>query len=357
MLFSPEPKSSRKDFFDKEEELERLKKLPSPINLVVGLRRTGKSSLIRICLNELNLPSIYIDLRKFEDKGYITYKDFILDFEEKVNKLVKSFPELINLMKRVRGVKVLGNEISFFWSGKNVLKFSDLLEVLDSWADDRVVIVLDEVQELIKLRGYDLLPSLAYAFDNLKKVRIVLSGSKMGLLYRFLKVYDVKTPLYGRAFSKIELKPLTRDEAISFLKAGFEELKIPFDRFEEVYEKLGGIPGWLTYFGFRYSEYRDFDRSLAETLNVARKLILEEFENFLKDKEIARKRYYTVMKTLSKGGRWNDVKHALESVEGVRVSDSIISNYLNKLCEISFIEKNNSEYKPTDPLIGWSFSL
>ncbi|MGB9727358.1 MAG: AAA family ATPase [Nitrososphaeria archaeon] len=356
MLFSPEPKSSRKDFFDKEEELERLKKLSSPINLVLGLRRTGKSSLIKICLNELNLPSIYIDLRKFEAKGYITYRDFILDFEEKVNGLVRRFPELLNLIRKVRGVKVFGNEVTFFWSGKNVLKFSDLLEVLNDWADDRVIVVLDEVQELIKLRGYNLLPSFAYAFDNLRRVKIILSGSKMGLLYRFLKVYDVKTPLYGRAFNKIELKPLTRDEAVSFLKAGFEELKISFNRFEEVYEKLGGIPGWLTYFGFRYSEYRDFDKSLAETLDIARKLILEEFENFLKDKEIAKKRYYTVMRALSRGGKWNDVKRVIESMEGIRVSDSIISNYLSKLCEISFIEKSDSEYRPTDPLIGWTFS-
>lgn len=30
---------------------------------------------------------------------------------------------------------------------------------------------------------------------------------------------------------------------------------------------------------------------------------------------------------------------AIESMEGIRVSDSIVSNYLNKLCEISFIEK------------------
>ncbi|MBC7092089.1 MAG: ATP-binding protein [Nitrososphaeria archaeon] len=235
------------------------------------------------------MPSIYIDLKKFEAKSYITYKDFILDFEEKVSRLIKSFPELLNLLRKVKDVKIFGNKVTFFWSGKNVLKFSDLLEVLNDWAEDRIIVVLDEVQELIKLIGYDLLPSFAYAFDNLKKVKIILSGSKMGLLYRFLKVYDVKTPLYGRAFSKIELKPLTMDEDISFLKAGFEELKISFNRFEEVYEKLGGIPGWLTYSGFRYSEYRDFDKSIAKTLDIARKLILEEFKNFLKDKEIAKK--------------------------------------------------------------------
>ncbi|MGC9105445.1 MAG: hypothetical protein ACP5HQ_03360 [Thermoprotei archaeon] len=50
MFFDPAPKDRREDFFDREEELERLKSLSSPITLVLGLRRTGKSSLIRIAL-------------------------------------------------------------------------------------------------------------------------------------------------------------------------------------------------------------------------------------------------------------------------------------------------------------------
>ena len=51
MLFDPAPKSSRRDFFDREAEIERVKSLSSPITLVLGLRRTGKSSVILISLN------------------------------------------------------------------------------------------------------------------------------------------------------------------------------------------------------------------------------------------------------------------------------------------------------------------
>ncbi|WP_277345240.1 hypothetical protein [Metallosphaera hakonensis] len=42
MLFDPSPKDSREDFFDREEELRRVKSLSSPLTLVLGLRRTGK---------------------------------------------------------------------------------------------------------------------------------------------------------------------------------------------------------------------------------------------------------------------------------------------------------------------------
>ncbi len=69
MIFDITPKQDRKDFFDREEEIEKLKELKTPIILVLGLRRTGKSSLIRISLNELNLPYIYIDLRMFEERN------------------------------------------------------------------------------------------------------------------------------------------------------------------------------------------------------------------------------------------------------------------------------------------------
>lgn len=74
MIFDPVPKESRKDFFDREEEIEKIKSLSSPITLVLGLRRTGKSSVIRIALSELDLPYVYVDLRKFEEKGYISYR-------------------------------------------------------------------------------------------------------------------------------------------------------------------------------------------------------------------------------------------------------------------------------------------
>jgi len=40
----------------------------------------------------------------------------------------------------------------------------------------------------------------------------------MGLLYKFLRVEDANSPLFGRAFSKVELRPFSREEAIEFLE-------------------------------------------------------------------------------------------------------------------------------------------
>ncbi|MEM1621070.1 MAG: hypothetical protein QW536_03780 [Metallosphaera sp.] len=45
------------------------------------------------------------------------------------------------------------------------------------------MVVIDEAQELRKVRGVNLLPSLAYAYDNLRNVKFILGGSEMGLLH------------------------------------------------------------------------------------------------------------------------------------------------------------------------------
>lgn len=54
MLFDPEPKTSRSDFFDREVELEKLENYLRQERLVViyGVRRVGKTSLMRVALNE-----------------------------------------------------------------------------------------------------------------------------------------------------------------------------------------------------------------------------------------------------------------------------------------------------------------
>ncbi|ARM76679.1 AAA family ATPase [Acidianus manzaensis] len=359
MLFNPTPKDERKDFFDKEKEMEQLKELRTPLILVLGLRRTGKSSLIKISTKELEHEkgtiTIYIDLRKFEEKNYFSYREFLLQLQSEINKL-KRFSKIIDSLKKIEGVSIAGNEIRLSWNKEDRLQFSSLLDALEEGSDNKVVIVLDEAQELLKMRGLNILPSLAYAYDNLKKVKIIISGSEIGLLYDFLRINDAKSPLYGRAFSTVELKPFSKEEAMEFLRKGFEELKIPFNKEEETYEKLGGIPGWLTYFGFTYLESRNYEESINRTLDYAKLLIKKEFDSFISARYTAKKRYYIIMKVISRCGRWSDVKRALEAEEGIEISDSEVYNYLSQLTKHSWIVKNNEMYCPSEPLIGYTFT-
>ncbi|BBE42746.1 AAA family ATPase [Conexivisphaera calida] len=236
----------------------------------------------------------------------------------------------------------MGNEVTFNWGGDDRLNFAFLLEALNDWAENDVVLVLDEAQELVKLRGADLLGPLAYSYDHLNRLKIILSGSEMGLLYRFLKIDDPDSPLFGRFLGRIELLPFNRENAVEFLSTGFKELKLPEIDYDKVYEELGGIPGWLTYFGYTYYETRDLQGSLESTLERARSLIAREFSNFLRGREITRQRYYAVMKQIARNGcsRWSWIKTALEAQAGTAISDSEIHGYLKALMESSWLTKD-----------------
>ena len=65
MLFDPRPKERREDLYNFDEELNKLiKSFGEPLIVVSGLRRTGKTSLILTALNISEKPFIYIDLRE-----------------------------------------------------------------------------------------------------------------------------------------------------------------------------------------------------------------------------------------------------------------------------------------------------
>ncbi|MCS4540960.1 MAG: ATP-binding protein [Euryarchaeota archaeon] len=113
------------------------------------------------------------------------------------------------------------------------------------------MIAFDEAQEIRKVRGIALQPILAHAYDYLRNITMILTGSQVGLLYQFLQLDNPKAPLYGRPYLEIKLGHFSDEQAKEFLIKGFLQSKIKLS--EEVLDyaikKLNGVPGWLTYFG------------------------------------------------------------------------------------------------------------
>ena len=65
MLFDLEPKRMREDLYDFDHELRSLINgiVNEKIIVVRGLRRTGKTSLMKVAFNEAGYPFIYLDPR------------------------------------------------------------------------------------------------------------------------------------------------------------------------------------------------------------------------------------------------------------------------------------------------------
>lgn len=124
-----------------------------------------------------------------------------------------------------------------------------ILETINS-AGSHVVLAFDEAQYL-RYSTIGLRPLLAYAYDYLRNITFVLTGSEVGHLHDFLGLNDSSSELYGRYYFIIELRPFDRERSIEFLRRGFRELGINVDDkvIERAADELGGIAGWLVYFG------------------------------------------------------------------------------------------------------------
>ncbi len=89
------------------------------------------------------------------------------------------------VLRGVEGVSIGGLGVRFRERGKGCLL--SLLENLDGR-----VLVLDEAQELRRM-GHRLDSVLAHVYDH-QRLKVVVSGSQVGLLHRFLRLHEPDAP-------------------------------------------------------------------------------------------------------------------------------------------------------------------
>ncbi|AFK22079.1 ATP-binding protein [Pyrococcus sp. ST04] len=354
MLFDPRPKNSRKDLFDREEELEELKKAVRryPIVLLLGIRRVGKSSLLKVALNELE-NGIYIDVRElyFSSGGWITVDSLTNALERALNSLKPSFRRKITeALRSVKGVTVAGVTLKF----ESRVSLPDVLNALN---DVGVIMAFDEAQYLRYYGargGKEFLAMVAYAYDNLENMRFVFSGSEVGSLHDFLGTANYDSPLYGRVYGEITVKPFSRELSREFFRRGFEEagMKVEEKLIERTVELLDGIPGWLVEFGYNYIETRDFDRAMESVILKAEKFMEGELRELARRSE----RYILILKAIAMGfDRWELIKDYLEARSG-KIPNPRLANLLRNLEKMSWIRKvyrdGTKRYEIVDPVVA-----
>ncbi|CAB49902.1 AAA family ATPase [Pyrococcus abyssi] len=354
MLFDPRPKEKREDIFDREKEIDEIESAirDYPITLILGIRRVGKSSLLKAVLNEME-GGIYIDVRKlyFESGGWITNVHLAKALEEAINSLKEPFKRiLISSLKSIEGISVSGVKVRF----THRVSLSSLLERLNEQGE--VILAFDEAQYL-KFYGKsgrkEFLAMVAYAYDNLPNVSFVFTGSEVGLLHDFVGVSDYDSPIYGRVYREVTIEPFSRETSISFLRAGFEEagVEVKEEEIKEAVDVLGGIPGWLVEFGYHYVKLGSFEEAMRMVLKRAEELVKGELEELKKRSP----RYVLVLKAISLGfNRWKSIKEFVEARSG-RIPNSRLASILENLQNMSWIrpvfEDNEKRYKILDPVV------
>jgi len=335
-LFDPRPKTSRSELFGRAYELALLhNNIDSPITIISGIRRIGKTSLLSVFLNEVDIPSVLIDLRDLRTNYGLRDLYYLLSkaFSSRLDKLY-------DVLKSISGVSIKGVEVEIKWRGRGSLTLSSLFDVLNR---KRIIVAFDEAQKLRGPRSQEFLNALAHAYDYDRNVTFILTGSEVGLLYGFLGIDNHSSPLYGRYCFNLRLERFDKDTSLEFLRAGFKELGIDvkMEVLETAIEEFDGIPGWLTFFGNEYARgNKDIVRIKERAIGVA----LGELQNIVKERG---KRYALVLKGIAEGiTTWSSLKRYVEEKEGIIVSSSVLYNIVKNLEDMSIIYN----YQFLDPI-------
>ena len=250
--------------------------------------------------------------------------------------------------------------MEFDWR-EQALTLTTLLNKLNDYAvnsadEGFIVISFDEAQLLRFLAGgkgrMDFRRIMAYAYDNLRGLRFILTGSEVGVLLHFLGLDDASSPLYGRYVSTVMVERFPRERSIEFLNRGFREAKmnVSDDILNAIVEKVDGIPGWLTYFGCMCLESGCASKEIIKAVTEkALGIVGKELEELFKRSS----QYRHVLKAISLGANsWSNIKKAVEAWVGRRFTNAETTRFLNTLTNLSIVEKTDGEYKIVDPLIA-----
>ena len=344
MLLDPNPKTERRDLYDREEELNELRKsVNERLTVIAAPRRMGKTSVLNVFLSLAGQPNLKIDGRELYVKGVTTY-NFLKTVSEGLNQITPFYRKILDSFK-VGEVSIEGLSLRFDYKKTSPL---DVMKRLDRFAKKegkRFIIAIDEAQYLKFGRRIDVL--LAYCVDNLPNLSFILTGSEVGMLHDFLGINDPKAPLFGRRIKTITLRRLSNEEAMDFLKKGLREMKVAHDEkvLYNAIQKLDGIAGWLTHFGYSYATE---NAPLETFVEKAVKMVDGELQELYKKSD----RYRLVLSAIAKGfRRWGDIYKYVE-VELGPISRSNFNYLLENLTKMNFVEKVQDGYTISDPIIN-----
>ncbi len=349
MYFNPEPKTERKDLFGVEfalsSFLHSVDDKSTRMVIIKGLRRTGKTSLLNVGLRESDKITVKIDVRQGPYQDRKEFLSFV------IAQIRKQLDESLfrRIMKKISGVSIGYQDFSatvFLSKEENAGLFFD---GLNNQLSSPLILAFDEIQ-LVKNIGFDYL--LASIFDNYTNIKLVLTGSEIGLLDAFLGKKDYDAPLYGRACFEIELKRLKEEGTASFLQKGFAEIHKPisFEEIRNVVEHLDGIIGWLTLYGWlRYQDVSHL-KAIEKVKEEGKETVKRELDTFLA-KRRAKANYLKLLRCMSQGQTtWTALKAGFTR-QKIPLSDGQLQLYLNELQDYGFIENTSEGYDIADPLL------
>lgn len=265
------PKTSVKLLVGRQQELQEVVRsvIEHRITVVLGPRRIGKTSLIKVALRvlsgkeklsnlklETRFIPIYIDMwsivattrssRKFfehlDNMVLRTLEDYDEDIARDYRKRMRLAEELVDREASLQAVLRFGGKRGVLYRYPlDATRCLDELDAVLAKHGRKAILAIDEAQELGTLKPFSPTAWLAHIHDNLTRVHVLLSGSYIGLMKKVLHPKQ-RDPLYGRDINRINIGKLDPGSLLSILLKGLEERGIgPSREFSQMLEDVAAV--------------------------------------------------------------------------------------------------------------------
>jgi AAA+ ATPase superfamily predicted ATPase len=198
---------------------------------VYSERRLGKTSLVRLAMEELSGPEyvpVYVDLWPTDgEESFInvTAKALTEAFETSTERMIQLAGSLFKRLLPVLTVDDQGHPQIRFEARElkeEALPLEEVLSAPARIADKRkcrVVMILDEFQRILEYKSDRIERTLRSVIQNQSDVSYIFLGSRKHLIQQM--VLDSASPLY-RAGGHYPLGPISANEWIPFIRERFE---------------------------------------------------------------------------------------------------------------------------------------
>jgi Cdc6-like AAA superfamily ATPase len=213
-------------FFGREHEISRILANPDTNHAILGIRRIGKTSLLRETERILSEQEDSARVVYLECSDLLSTDDYIREVVRKLNP--RELPRL-ELQKYV-----------FF--------FPNFLERMSKQFKSKIIFLLDEVDNLVIMqRGDWELFRMLRASSNKGACQYIIAGFREAMREQYM----LDSPFYNFT-QEIRLSEFTRQQARSLIVTPMENLRVRFRNEEEVisriYEETAGHPNLIQYY-------------------------------------------------------------------------------------------------------------
>jgi len=334
------------DFCDRESEMEMiLSDIRSGTHItLISPRRYGKTSLILNLFDRIDFANtFYIDVM-----GLTTVQDFLnvytKTFIEKIGSKSKIDTIVKKFLSKVEGLQInigsFGISLNISPTNSNIEEVISLPEKLNK----RVVVAIDEFQEIANIKEFDLLAIFRKKAQFFQNTTFLFSGSKRHVMKDIFS--NPERPFYR--FSKImNIDVLDKAETLTFIEYKFKSSTIDIgkDICEMIYDVSNGHPYYIQYISHTlcniislkrrsHCEIEDFNEALNQVLYSERPMFEMLWDSLTPNQK-------TVLRNIALDKSPYDLEMSAGSVK--RVIDTLVKG--------DVIEKRNEKYYIIDPML------